>query len=274
MLLESVITGAQKLYFISCCIMITPQCLVGGRRTDFAFKVQTCFETTAIRVTLSHGINSLRRLSVSKTSENRRLNSVKDNRSNSRRTVDSSPPVKQRLPGVLLVVEGLNDMRAIKRCLEVDVRTRYILLQYSTLGTWADIHHDMNVMQVYVLGSATRSFGLDTINDLKQITANYKRIVLFLDPDVAGRQARNEIDRQIQGCWHAFLPTRLATATVRKKYKDVGDIGIEHASPKAIITGLARSRMSRANDIFSRDYLVELGLIAPLHQRVRIAFRF
>lgn len=130
----------------------------------------------------------------------------------------------------------------------------------------------MNVVQVYVLGSATRSFGSDTINDLKQAAANYKRIVLFLDPDVAGRQARNEIDRQIRGCWHAFLPTRVATAAVKKKYKDVGDIGIEHASPKAIITGLARSRMSRSTDVFSRDNLIELGLIAPLHQRVCVLF--
>jgi len=115
----------RKLHFIICCIMSTSHGLGGWRRTDFTCKVQTCFEATAGRVTVSHRISRRQHVWVSERSKNRKLqvNSANDNRANSRRAVDSSPPGRQRLPGVLLVVEGLNDMRAIKRCLEVDVST-------------------------------------------------------------------------------------------------------------------------------------------------------
>jgi hypothetical protein len=105
--------------------MSTSQGLGGWRRTDFTCKVQTCFEATPGKVTVSHRISRRQHVWVSEQSKSRKVqvNSVNDNRSNSRRAVDSSPPRRQRLPGVLLVVEGLNDMRAIKRCLEVDVST-------------------------------------------------------------------------------------------------------------------------------------------------------
>ena len=149
-------------------------------------------------------------------------------------------PVRS-LPGVLVVVEGVNDMRRIRSFLDVDV---------------------------YVLGSATKSSGLDTIETLKEMSKKYARLVLLLDPDVAGRQARNEIDRNIEGCWHAFIPTALARSNVKKKYKDIGDIGVEHASHKAIMTAIARSRKSNHGvKRFSRDNLISLGLIAPMHER-------
>lgn len=145
------------------------------------------------------------------------------------------------LPGVLLVVEGVNDMRRIREYLDVDV---------------------------YVLGSATKSSGSDTIETLKGLSKKYARLVILLDPDVAGRQARNEIDRNVDGCWHAFIPTILARLSVKKKYKGVGDIGVEHASGKAIMMAIARSRKSNQSmKRFSRDWLVSLGLIAPMHER-------
>jgi ribonuclease M5 len=159
---------------------------------------------------------------------------------------DGSPDNKNKhtvrsLPGVLLVVEGVNDMRRIQEYLDVDV---------------------------YVLGSATKSSGYDTIETLKVLSKKYARVVILLDPDVAGRQARNEIDRNIDGCWHAFIPTILARLSFKKKYKDVGDIGVEHASHKAIMTAIARSRKSNHSmKRFSRDWLVSLGLIAPMHER-------
>lgn len=145
------------------------------------------------------------------------------------------------LPGVLLIVEGINDMRQVRKYLDVDV---------------------------YVMGSATKSFTPETIDNLKRLSEKYTRVVLLLDPDVAGRQARNEIDRNVEGCWHAFIPTVQATSNVKKKYKEVGDIGVEHANPKAILTAIARSRRSNPDmQKFSRERLLSMGVIAQMHER-------
>ncbi|KAI8105646.1 hypothetical protein M9434_000228 [Picochlorum sp. BPE23] len=147
---------------------------------------------------------------------------------------------KRALAGVLIVVEGVNDMRRIRAFLDVDV---------------------------YVLGSATRAGDSDLIGELQHLGTVYKRIILLLDPDVAGRQARNEIDRRVDGCWHAFIPVASAQSRVNKKFKDIGDVGVEHASSAAIQAAIRRSRKSRRENVFSREYLISHGVVAPMHQR-------
>lgn len=42
-------------------------------------------------------------------------------------------------------------------------------------------------------------------------------LLLLLDPDVAGRQARRTLDDRLPGCLHAFLPSPLATAAAATK---------------------------------------------------------
>lgn len=81
-------------------------------------------------------------------------------------------------PHVVIVVEGINDARNVRRYLDVDI---------------------------YVLGSATKTGTSATQEELRGLQSRYRRIVLLLDPDVAGRQARNDIDRLLGGdkvrCW-------------------------------------------------------------------------
>eukprot|EP00889_Picochlorum_renovo_P001347 jgi/Picre1/28377/NNA_003782.t1 len=113
---------------------------------------------------------------------------------------------KRALAGVLIVVEGVNDMRRIRAFLDVDV---------------------------YVLGSATRAGDSDLIGELQHLGTVYKRIILLLDPDVAGRQARNEIDRRVMAAG-TLLSRGFSSSRVNKKYKDIGDVGVEHASSAAI----------------------------------------
>ena len=75
-------------------------------------------------------------------------------------------------PHVVIIVEGINDARNVNRYLDVDM---------------------------YVLGSATKTATPRTQEALRGLQAKYRRIVLLLDPDVAGRQARNDIDRLLNG---------------------------------------------------------------------------
>ena len=88
----------------------------------------------------------------------------------------------------LVVVEGLNDMRAVRRAAP------------ST--------------DVYVLGSSTLVDSPRVARELEQAAARYPGGLLVLtDPDVAGRKARVALDARLPGrCRHAFLPARHAAA--------------------------------------------------------------
>ena len=123
--------------------------------------------------------------------------------------------------------------------------------------------------QVYVLGTATRAGDPEVHNELLSLLKQYKGIVLLLDPDVAGRQARNMLNKAIIDCWHAFVPSPLAQATQARGYKEIGNIGVEHAPPKAIMEALKRRRRGvEGRTEFSKEKLCELGLAAAEFERV------
>lgn len=123
--------------------------------------------------------------------------------------------------------------------------------------------------QVYVLRTATRAEDPAVISELRSIMTRYAGVLLLLDPDVAGRQARNQLNAALGGCWHAFIPTTVAIAEQAVRTKAAGDIGVEHASPGAIRAALhARRKSTPGRTVFTRDALEKSGLIAPLHERV------
>ena len=69
-----------------------------------------------------------------------------------------------------------------------------------------------------------------------------KGIIIFTDPDTAGEQIRRRLADRYPDAKHAFLDQGLAV-------KD-GDIGIENASPEAILDALEKARCS---DFASED---------------------
>ncbi|MBF8983726.1 ribonuclease M5 [Lutibacter sp. B2] len=105
----------------------------------------------------------------------------------------------------VIVVEGRDDVRAVKRALDAEM-------------------------------IITHGFGM-TEDTLKRIefAQEKKGVIIFTDPDFAGEKIRKRISDRIKGCKHAFLSREEAT-------KD-GDIGIENASPESIIMALKKVRM-------------------------------
>ena len=133
--------------------------------------------------------------------------------------------MEQRLIKEVIVVEGKDDTTAIKRAVEADT--------------------------IETNGSA---IGKDVLNRIK--LANERRgIIIFTDPDHAGERIRKIVAQHAPGCKHAFLPQEKAY------YK--GDIGIENASPEAIIEALANVRTEtelQAGEISYND-LIAAGLV-------------
>lgn len=104
----------------------------------------------------------------------------------------------------VIVVEGRDDIRAVKRALECEL-------------------------------IATGGFGFPKGVMERIKTAQAKRgVIIFTDPDFAGEKIRKKIAEEVPGCKHAFLPREEAT-------KD-GNIGIENASPESILMALDRVR--------------------------------
>jgi ribonuclease M5 len=117
------------------------------------------------------------------------------------------------------------------------------------------------------MGSATLASDAGVIASLASKSQD-RGLIILTDPDVAGRQSRNKLDQQIQGCLHAFVPTPLATAKEASKYKEVGNVGIEHAAPEVLLRALSRARLSDpARARFTREDLIAAGLIADKQER-------
>lgn len=135
----------------------------------------------------------------------------------------------------LIVVEGVDDLQAVKRAVEAHIIT-------------------------------TQGLGLTT-ETLDQIAAAQKRtgVIVFTDPDGPGETIRRWIEQAVPGVKHAFLP--------RIEARKDGDIGIENASPQAIRKALARVRgpVSKEGRVpFERNHLREWGLDgAPGSGRLR-----
>jgi len=107
-------------------------------------------------------------------------------------------------------------------------------------------------------------------SELLSFLHKYRGIVLLLDPDVAGRQARNILNKVIPDCWHAFVPSPLAVAAQARGYKETGNIGVEHAPPKVIIEALKRRRKGvEGRNEFTKENLYDVGLVAAEFERVR-----
>jgi len=104
----------------------------------------------------------------------------------------------------VLVVEGKSDTAAIARALEADtIETGgYNLLPHT----------------------------------LKQIAAAYSKrgIIILTDPDGAGERIRKYLTERFPDAGQAFIPRKEATAK--------GDVGVEQASPEAILKALSKVR--------------------------------
>lgn len=125
----------------------------------------------------------------------------------------------------IIVVEGKDDVSAIKRAIDAEVIT-------------------------------TGGFGLgDHVIERIKTAAKKRGVIIFTDPDFAGEKIRKIIASQVPGCKHAFLPKEQAI-------KD-GDIGIENASPESIISALNKARSESIEKIteFTQNDLLDNGLI-------------
>ncbi|MDD3223765.1 MAG: ribonuclease M5 [Clostridium sp.] len=133
----------------------------------------------------------------------------------------------------VIVVEGKDDVSAIKRAVDADV-------------------------------IAVGGFGINKKVIDKIIDAQKRRgVIVFTDPDFAGEKIRRIITKRVKGVKHARI-------TQVEGIKD-DDIGVENASPKAIKRALNKARVEKIepNKIFDVQDMIFFKLIADKEARKR-----
>lgn len=154
----------------------------------------------------------------------------------------------QLTPRGLVIVEGHLDARAVRRAVRdsVVIHTNGKGLLDGKSGAGG------------VLVSRVRQAGaLPTV---------------LTDPDLTGLELRNHIDGLLNGeCLHAFLPAHeaeLRPDSPRQpgsgaRYKETGNVGVQHASAESIAAALRAARPSEPHRAeFSAELLAALGLTA------------
>ena len=175
----------------------------------------------------------------------------------------SSPPASRRpradvhasglnAVDALIVVEGSNDQRAVERAVAPRRGCRILKGSYDAAAG----HYDVPDVVIAKLAAAANDGA---------------RVVVLTDSDVAGRQMRGVVVREVPSALHAFLGTHLSSAKTDTATHKAGNVGVEHASVKDIRTAVAQARpaasaggsagVSRRE--FDRADLEKWGLCGP-----------
>ncbi len=109
----------------------------------------------------------------------------------------------------VVVVEGRDDISAVKKALDVEV-------------------------------IATGGFGIsDELIERIKLANERRGVIIFTDPDFAGEKIRKKIASKVKDCKHAFLP--------KDKAIKGDNIGIENAKSRDIISALKKARVESVN---------------------------
>lgn len=134
-----------------------------------------------------------------------------------------------------IVVEGKDDITNIKRAIDCEI--------IATNGL---------------------AFGKDLIERLKIINER-TGIIIFTDPDYAGKKIREKIAKEIPDAKHAYIDRKKA---IKKK-----DLGVENAKSEDIIEALKKSKaqVKEKTEIFTMNDLVQNDLSMTKDSRQRRA---
>lgn len=136
----------------------------------------------------------------------------------------------------VIVVEGRDDVTAVKRAVEAEC-------------------------------IAVGGFGINAkvIERIKEAQRR-KGVIILTDPDFAGEKIRRIISKRVSGIKHAYI-------SQKEGIKD-GDIGVENASPEAILRALnnAKITVEEKQELFTLQDLIYFGLSGDNNAKERRDF--
>lgn len=135
--------------------------------------------------------------------------------------------MRKKLPRIneIIVVEGKDDIAAVKRAVDAEV--------ISTHGF---------------------GFGKRLLKQLQEISKR-KEIIIFTDADYMGKKIRRDLSKALPQAKHAYLS--------REQSLKQDNVGVENASPEDILQALIHARMTlcEKKEEFTLEDLRKAGLI-------------
>lgn len=135
----------------------------------------------------------------------------------------------------IIVVEGRDDITAVKAAVDAEI--------------------------IQVNGFAVRK--KNNIEKIKVAEKN-KGIIILTDPDYAGNEIRKYI--------HSFFPNAKDAYITRNEGTKDGDIGVENATPKAILRALENARCTIEDNVtklYAMENLIDLGLVGTKDSQLK-----
>lgn len=131
----------------------------------------------------------------------------------------------------VVVVEGKDDVRAVKRAVDAEL-------------------------------IAVGGFGInETIIDRIREAQKRQGVIVFTDPDFAGEKIRKIISRRVRGIKHAYISQEDGIKN--------GNVGVENALPETIISALknAKCELKKKRSEFDINDMIFWGLTGELNSK-------
>ena len=211
---------------------------------------------------VSLSLSSSSRVSLSRREEGKRTTTTSRNNGNSSPVFCRQNPrrlnrcysfkeeeekkTKYEPPSLIVVVEGVNDAKRVRKALNVAHPNAVFAMQ----GSYFDVKANKWKIQPNIVRAVERNAGWLKEEERgsdgeRRGIVEAEEVIVFTDPDVAGRQYRQNFIQYLPRAKHAFVSRYRARCKKKTKWHEVNDCGVEFATNGAIRVAVKEARAPR-----------------------------
>ncbi len=156
---------------------------------------------------------------------------------------------KYEPPSRIVVVEGVNDAKRVRKALNASHPNAVFAMR----GSYFDAKANKWKIQPNIVRAVERNAGWlkeeeegeERENDGERRGIVAAEVIVFTDPDVAGRQYRQNFIQYLPRAKHAFVSRYRARCKKKTRWHEVNDCGVEFATDGAIRVAVKEARAPR-----------------------------
>ena len=166
-------------------------------------------------------------------------------------------------PSIIVVVEGINDAKRVRKALNVSHPNAVFAMR----GSYFDAKANRWKIQANVVKTVERNAGWLLRRKEREEAEKETEIVVFTDPDVAGRQYRQNFIQYLPRAKHAFVSRYRARCKKKTRWHEVNDCGVEFATDGAIRVAVKEARAPRIVNSKGASDVVEWMTMREIERR-------
>jgi len=166
-------------------------------------------------------------------------------------------------PSIIVVVEGINDAKRVRKALNVSHPNAVFAMR----GSYFDAKANRWKIQANVVKTVERNAGWLLVRKEREETKKEAEVVVFTDPDVAGRQYRQNFIQYLPRAKHAFVSRYRARCKKKTRWHEVNDCGVEFATDGAIRVAVKEARAPRIVNSKGTSDVVEWMTMREIERR-------